>query len=191
MNSCVRASLRACDCKCDCAGHPVAVAVCAARPARRLRAFKWRAGTSSPSSSSVARSAAERLLAAGVENVIWVTADTQREGSEGLFAAVVVVCGYAQGVDEEAEIAERLAKIVGEQVLMAGILGPDSDIVLSVEQTRARVEEVARTLIAYYDKLYDAHVLNNMMRFPTSYTSHFLYFFWPFSQNKLCLLLFF
>ena len=86
-----------------------------------------------------------RLKAIVAAKVVPTVAKTEKMD----LAKVVKFQKSKRTLEREAQaqvIAERLDKIVGEQVLMAGILGPDSDIVLSVEQTRARVEEVARTL---------------------------------------------
>ena len=61
-----------------------------------------------------------------------------------LFAAVVVVCGYAQGGDEEAEIAERLAK----QDLAVSVYHSADDSVIPVAAGDAMVEAVRRAAAA-------------------------------------------
>ena len=61
-----------------------------------------------------------------------------------LFAAAVVVCGYAQGGDEEAAIAERLAK----QDLAVSVYHSADDSVIPVAAGDAMVEAVRRAAAA-------------------------------------------
>ena len=67
-----------------------------------------------------------------------------RRATAPALAAVVVVCGHAQGGDEEAEIAERLAK----QDMSVSVYHSADDSVIPVAAGDAMVEAVRRVAAA-------------------------------------------
>eukprot|EP01045_Picozoa_sp_COSAG04_P005671 COSAG04_NODE_266_length_18562_cov_11.848995_10_plen_2111_part_00 len=84
--------------------------------------------------------AAERLLAAGVENVIWVTADTQREGSEGLFAAVVApAVDMLQRGNEPAEVRDFLIEALNRMRKRSPAVCPEQSAETCGCQSRGRL----------------------------------------------------